>query len=150
VLLILESNVANFERKALKDVIMPNGMKLSRGTNIAVDTSAMWDQSIYSNPETYDGFRFLKLRQEGGKRSSTAALASSSPEHFAFGLGKSICPGRFFAANEVKVALACILMNYDVRLKGGEKPTIVEMGFEMLADSGVGIEVRRRRDAKYI
>jgi len=104
----------------------------------------MWTSQIYDNPETFDGYRFLKIRQGGVQGSSTAALASSSPEHFDFGLGRSICPGRFFAANEVKVALASILMNYDVRLRDNQKPQVLHMGFELLADLMGQIEVRRR------
>jgi len=124
---------------------MPNGIKLPRGTNIAVDVSVMWSSHIYDNPGSFDGYRYLKIRQGGLQGSGTAALASSSPEHFDFGLGKSICPGRFFAANMVKVALASILLNYDFRLRDNQKPQVLYMGFEMLADPMGQVEIRRRR-----
>jgi cytochrome P450 len=116
-------------------------MTIPRGTNIAVDSSMMWDPAIYPDPSIYDGYRFLRLRESGN---TGAALASSSPEHIAFGIGKPICPGRFFASNEVKIALAKILLTYDVRLPEGIKPKVVEMGFEMLSDLGAKLEIRKR------
>ncbi|KAG5218141.1 putative O-methylsterigmatocystin oxidoreductase [Trichophyton interdigitale] len=133
--------LVNLERKALRDVVLPNGMKLPKGTNVAVDSSMMWDPKIYPNPTAYDGYRFLRLRQAGN---GAAALVSTSHDHIAFGLGKPICPGRFFAANELKVALANILLNYDVEIAGERKPKIVEMGFEMLCDPEAKLMVKRR------
>jgi cytochrome P450 len=124
---------------------MPNGVKLPCGTHIAVDSSQMWNPNVYENPETFDGFRFLRIRQAGGKSSNAASLVSTSPEHIAFGMGKPICPGRFFAANESKIALADMLLNYEVRLQHGYEPKMVELGFEMLADPEPRVEVRRRQ-----
>ncbi|KAJ5369475.1 hypothetical protein N7509_014087 [Penicillium cosmopolitanum] len=134
-------SLVNLERKVLRDVVLPNGMTIPRGTNIAVDSSMMWDPAIYPDPFVYDGYRFLRLRESGN---TGAALASSSPEHIAFGIGKPICPGRFFASNEVKIALAKILLTYDVRLPEGTKPKVVEMGFEMLSDLSAKLEIRKR------
>ncbi|KAF3483805.1 cytochrome P450 [Arthroderma uncinatum] len=133
--------LVNLERKALCDVTLANGMKLPKGTNLAVDSSMMWDPTIYPNPTVYDGYRFLRLRQSGN---GTAALVSTSREHIAFGIGKPICPGRFFAANELKVALANILMNYDVKIAGDREPKIIEIGFEMLSNPEASLMVKRR------
>ncbi|EGD90499.2 hypothetical protein H112_01960 [Trichophyton rubrum D6] len=133
--------LVNLERKALREVVLPNGMKLPKGTNVAVDSSMMWDPEIYPNPTAYDGYRFVRLRQAGH---GTAALVSTSHDHIAFGIGKPICPGRFFAANELKVALANILLNYDVEIAGERKPKIVEIGFEMLCDPEAKLMVKRR------
>lgn len=139
------SHTANLERKAMRDIVLPNGMTIPRGTNVAVDSSMMWDPAIYHNPSTYDGYRFLRLRQSGN---AWAALASTSPEHIAFGIGKPVCPGRFFVNNEVKIALAKILLTYDVRILEGVKLKVVEMGFEMLSDPDAKLEIRRRPDCK--
>jgi cytochrome P450 len=119
-------------------------MTISRGTNLAVDSSVMWDAAIYPDPFKYDPYRFLRLREAG---SATAALASTSPEHIAFGIGKPICPGRFFASNEVKIALAMILLTYDVRIPRGMKPKVVEMGFEMLSDPDARLEIRKQQES---
>ncbi|KAJ5205144.1 Cytochrome P450 [Penicillium cf. griseofulvum] len=134
-------SLVNLERKALQDVVLPNGLTIPRGTNVAADSSVMWDPEIYPNPSSYDAYRFLRLRKSGN---TAAALASTSPEHIAFGIGRPICPGRFFASNEVKIAVAKILLTYDVRIPEGMTPKIIEMGFEMLSDPDAKLEVRKR------
>ncbi|KXG49543.1 Cytochrome P450 [Penicillium griseofulvum] len=135
-------SLVNLERKALQDVVLPKGSIIPRGTNVAVDSSMMWDPAIYPNPSSYDAYRFLRLRNSGN---TAAALASTSPEHIAFGIGKPICPGRFFASNEVKIAVAKILLTYDVRIPEGMTPKIIEMGFEMLSDPDAKLEIRKRK-----
>ena len=86
----------------MQDVILPNGLTIPRGTNVAIDASMMWDPATYLDPFSYDPYRFLRLRKSGN---SAAALASPGPGHIAFGIGKPICPGRFFASNGIKIAL---------------------------------------------
>lgn len=66
----------NLERKALRDVVPPNDLVLPRGTHVAVECSMMSDASNYPDPTTYDGYRFLKLRQSGD---ITASLVLTSP-----------------------------------------------------------------------
>ncbi|KAI1283432.1 cytochrome P450 [Xylaria sp. FL0933] len=47
-----------------------------------------------------------------------------------FGLGKHACPGRFFAAQEIKLILSYLLLNYDIKLRDGEvrpKPVVFMM-----------------------
>ncbi|KAJ5505176.1 Cytochrome P450 [Penicillium fimorum] len=138
-------SLVNLERKALKDVTLPNGLTIPRGTNVAVDSSMMWNPAIYPNPSSYDAYRFLRLRESGN---TAAALASTSLEHITFGIGKPICPGRFFATNEVKIAVAKILLTYDVRIPDGMTPKIIEIGFEMLSDPGAKLEIRKRKILK--
>ncbi|TFY60306.1 hypothetical protein EVG20_g7469 [Dentipellis fragilis] len=48
-----------------------------------------------------------------------AALAATQPEYLSFGHGKHACPGRFFAAVELKAMLAHVVLTYDVRFPPG-------------------------------
>ena len=43
-------------------------------------------------------------------------FVSVTKENMAFGFGRHACPGRFFAANEIKLILARLLLGYDMRL----------------------------------
>jgi cytochrome P450 len=124
-------------------VTLPNGLKLSRGTKVGVDSSVMWDCKVYPDPQDYDPRRYLRLRQSGN---SAAVLSSSSPEHHVFGLGKSVCPGRFFASNEVKIAIARIILNYDLRgkVKEGSR-RVVGVGFMLFSMPGVPLEIEIKR-----
>lgn len=36
-----------------------------------------------------------------------------------FGYGRHACPGRFFAANEIKLMLVRLLMDYDIKMPDG-------------------------------
>lgn len=137
-------SLVNLERKALKDVTLPDGSLLPKGTNVAVDTANMWNADIYKDPAVYDGYRFYNIRKAGGSASNAAQLVSVNSDFIAFGLGPSVCPGRFMVANELKAALATILMQYDVRLPQGKRPQIMYYGFEMLSDPTTVIEVKRR------
>lgn len=86
----------------------------------------------------------MKLRAQGGKWIYASSATSTSEDHFVFGIGKPICPGRFFAIAEIKTAIATILLDYDLRLAEGYTPKLMPFGFELFADPGVQLEVKRR------
>ena len=142
--------LVGIERKATHDTTMPNGMKLPRGSVIAVDASDMWSPDVHSNPEVFDGYRFLRMREQGSKGSSTASFVSSHKEHNVFGAGRSICPGRFFVANEMKIALTHALLKYDLRLKDGKMPGDLHVGFFRPTDLKAEVEIRRRDDEERV
>lgn len=41
--------------------------------------------------------------REQAETETEALLVTTSPNHLAFGHGKHACPGRFFAATEIKI-----------------------------------------------
>ena len=55
-------------------------------------------------------------------------------------------PGRFFAASEIKMLLAYVLLNYDVKLAGGRgQPADLWFGFHSMPDPTVEVMFRKRR-----
>ena len=91
--------------------------------------SIMCDPEIFHDPEIFDGLRFYKTRQQpavdqvgrldsGFHRNQFVSVSSDS---LAFGYGRHACPGRFFAANEIKMILAYVIVAYDIRLEESEK-----------------------------
>ncbi|KAI5242581.1 hypothetical protein E4T42_07618 [Aureobasidium subglaciale] len=132
--------IVSLERKAVRDTIMPDGVKVPKGTHVAVDSSLMWDENIYVSAKSFKGRRYLELRDSGA---SSQVFTASSKEHTSFGLGRSICPGRFFADTELKLSLAHILLNYDLRLQKGYEPKPMYSGFYGMVDSFAKVEVRR-------
>lgn len=107
-------------RGAVTSRTLSDGTILPKGASIAVPTLSMVDGNLYPSPERFDGYRFVRLRQQPGNEGRCQYVATSS-EHLGFGHGKHACPGRFFAANELKIVLSHLLMKFDWKLVDGEK-----------------------------
>lgn len=46
---------------------------------------------------------------------------SVTKENMGFGYGRHACPGRFFATTQMKLTLAYILLNYELKMPDGVK-----------------------------
>lgn len=136
------SNLVGLERVALKDLTMPDGNKLPRGSHIMVDCQDLWNPAGYPNPEQFDGYRFLRKREAGDKFSQ---FVQSGPDYSVFGGGRHTCPGRYFANNELKLAMAHILLKYDIRVANSHQSKPMQMGVYRMVDPVVPFEVRRMK-----
>ena len=76
------------------------------------------DPDLYKNPETFDAYRFLNKRMASQADAQRHQFVSTSPDSLPFGHGKFACPGRFFAAAQIKLVLANVIMKYDVSFPG--------------------------------
>ncbi|KAK1993479.1 cytochrome P450 [Colletotrichum falcatum] len=122
-------SVGSFQRKVLKPLTLPNGQTIPEGMTIEIPAAGInHDAELFPNPETFDALRFYRLRESKVHAASgtqaaevvmQAQFVSVGNTYLAFGYGKHACPGRFFAANEIKMILANLLCNYDVRLPDG-------------------------------
>ncbi|KAJ7154091.1 cytochrome P450, partial [Mycena filopes] len=153
-----------------RKVVAKDGFTFSDGTNVPYGaflsvpgSTVHYDQANYENADTFDGFRFSRARelQHGAKAAAKAEdldreeegsffnrhMVSTAPDHVVFGHGRHACPGRFFAATELKAMLAHILINYDVRAEteGVRPPDMVFGMIRMPAPKG-RIWMRRRSD----
>ncbi|KAK2739055.1 hypothetical protein FQN55_009588 [Onygenales sp. PD_40] len=135
--------IGSMRRYATENITLSDGTLIPKASSIFVSSTHMWDAKKYPDPATFDPYRFLKLRETPGHETS-AQLASPSPEHLGFGFGKHACPGRFFAVNEVKIALCHILLKYDFRLAEGYQPRVMRNGLSLISDPFSRISVRRR------
>ncbi|KAF5720980.1 ent-kaurene oxidase [Fusarium mundagurra] len=136
--------LGTFKRIAIADVTLPNGDIFKKGSKIIGNMSHMWDSDTYDNALKFDPYRFVKMRQTGDDKK--AHLVSTSIEHLGFGHGVHACPGRFFAANEIKILLCHLLLKYDWKLPEGCKPQPSCFGFKLNGDYSSDILVRRRTE----
>ncbi|KAI4288948.1 MAG: hypothetical protein L6R35_001786 [Caloplaca aegaea] len=132
-------------------VTNPRGLKLSTGEVIPKGTLIMIishtinrDPKLYPNPDKFDPLRFYNLRQQPGKELKYQH-STTGTDNINFGHGLWACPGRFFAAAEIKVVAAYILTHYDFRLlPGQEKPSQQHWGLAILPNPESQLLFRKR------
>lgn len=138
--------LASLNRLALEDITLSDGSFIPKGAMIAVSAQAVnEDESIYPNATQYDGYRFLKLRQQPGHEHRHQFVTTTN-ESFGFGHGIHACPGRFFAANESKILLLQLLLNYDFKFKDdvSTRPENFEVGTESIPNPSIDLLFRAR------
>lgn len=132
-------------RVAMRDITLDEGVFVRKGQYTMVDSYGMQDPTIHENPEKFDIYRFMRMRETSGG-ANKAQLVTTSPDHLAFGHGKHACPGRFFAANEVKIALIHLLLKYDWEVAPGSTTDlrIVQTGESINPETK--LRYRRRKE----
>lgn len=65
-----------------------------------------------------------------------------------FGIGRHACPGRFLAANEIKLILSRILLQFDVAMPDASKERYkqLSLGFNNIPDTSKSILMRSIED----
>ncbi|KAH7906709.1 cytochrome P450 [Hygrophoropsis aurantiaca] len=136
----------SMSRKALKDFTFSDGTFIPKGTMVSVASHAIHhDSGIYDDADRFDPFRFADLRTEDGE-AMKHQMVSTNPDFLSFGHGRHACPGRFFAANELKTMLAHVVMAYDVKLEDGAPgPGPFEFGSGMLGANPTAKVMFRKR-----
>lgn len=133
------------QRRADADVYLSDGTVIPKGVNCAVPNTSRLDAGVYENPNEFDGYRFLKMRSDPGKEYS-AQFVTTSAESLGFGHGLHACPGRFFAANEIKIALCHLLLKYDWKLSQDIPSKVAWLGFALSVNSDMTVSLRRRKE----
>lgn len=136
---------ASMNRYVEKEIELSDGTILPKGSRVSV-ASSFHDPSIYPDPERFDAARFLRMRQQTGQENSWQ-FVTTTPAFLLFGHGQHACPGRFFASNEVKIALCFFLLKYDWRFVPGEGGRPAPRAFEanLSTDPAAKIQARRRK-----
>ncbi|KAI1325882.1 cytochrome P450 monooxygenase [Xylariaceae sp. FL0255] len=139
--------LVTFERIITKDTTLSNGFTIPANTTIGVPTHAVtMDPKIYPNPDEFDGFRFAKMRKQDPSMEGKGQYVASNPNSMAFGYGRHACPGRFFAAQEIKSIMVYLLDNYDMKFKEGQsRPPSLQFETQFLPDHSATVLFRRRK-----
>ncbi len=131
------------QRIVVTDITLSDGSVLPRDTAVGVPNWGITrDDHLWTNPETFDGFRFAKLRAEPGAEHKHQ-FATAGPDSLSFGYGPQACPGRFFASNEIKVLLAHLLLNYDFKMEGGRPQNIIHE-LTVMPNRGANVLFKKR------
>ncbi|KZT39041.1 cytochrome P450 [Sistotremastrum suecicum HHB10207 ss-3] len=138
---------SSMTRRTREDYTFSDGTFVPAGTTISVAASSIHvDPSIYGeNAHEFDGFRF-SARAETDSGKINHSFITTSPEFLLFGHGKHACPGRYLAASIMKMTLASILLNYDVKLPEGYQPRVIWLGGNLIPDMSAKLLFRKRND----
>ncbi|KAF3010115.1 hypothetical protein E8E14_000951 [Neopestalotiopsis sp. 37M] len=116
-------SVLSYHRVMTQAYRMDDGTYLPRGTHIAMPVQAIQnDPALIENPDVFDGFRYYRRRQDPAQ-THLHQFATTEKTQLNFGHGRAACPGRFFASLEIKCILVHLIMNYDFKLAGKERPS---------------------------
>ncbi|KAH8599968.1 putative cytochrome P450 [Bisporella sp. PMI_857] len=134
-----------FSRKLKTTVTFHDGLTLPSSTTVTFPVSCIsMDPTIYPSPEEFDGLRFWRLRENKGEESKWQ-YTTTGKECLNWGHGVHACPGRFFAANEIKIIMIYLLMNYEVKMPDGAgRPKNLWTEGGMVPDASKAILVRAR------
>lgn len=112
----------SYHRIILKDYTLNDGTTLRKGDHVCMPVTAIQNDEVHtSSPEVFDGYRYLKMRQRENE-GHLHQFATTEPTNLNFGHGKYACPGRFFAALEIKNILVRLIMDYDFKLMNDVRP----------------------------
>lgn len=124
-----------FVRKVMASngILLPNGVRIPKGEIVSVSGYSMHhDKDIYPRPHEFRYDRFLQHSTNSKwiqQRTQASAKAATTTEvtYAIWGHGKHACPGRFFAVNLVKMLVAYIIENYELK-PWNERPANVWVG----------------------
>jgi cytochrome P450 len=108
----------------------------------------MADPTIYPNPTEFQPFRFCNTSPSTTTSSSGKnSFAQPDPAYLTFGYGSHACPGRFFAVNELKIAMSYLLMRYEWKFpEGQKKPAVMAQAVINKKDPKARVLYRRRME----
>ncbi|KAF9876376.1 cytochrome P450 [Colletotrichum karsti] len=148
-------SVGSFQRKVLKDIKLPNGQVIPQDVVIEIPAGGVnLDDEVFPNAQEFDALRYYKLRQakdeaESGTKAAEVVAQSQfvsvGTSHLTFGYGRHACPGRFFAVNEIKMIMANILCNYEVKMPDGltERYENIKFGAGSMPDPSKTVMIRK-------
>ncbi|XP_014876307.1 25-hydroxycholesterol 7-alpha-hydroxylase isoform X1 [Poecilia latipinna] len=88
------------------------------------DVIALYPQSLHLDPEVYEDpqtFRFDRFVQDGREKTDFSKDGQKLRYYLMpFGSGSSMCPGRYFAINEIKQFVCLLLLYFDLQLEDGQ------------------------------
>ncbi|RYO82161.1 hypothetical protein DL764_009646 [Monosporascus ibericus] len=119
-------------RTLMEPYKLSSGDVLPKGAHISFAGVPMsMSEEYFFSPETFDGFRFERLRRDLRTAHSGLQFTSFYAGSLHFGHGKQMCPGRFLGSLISKLMMVELLRRYDMKLREGEERPENIMVFDM-------------------
>ena len=101
------------------DIGLGGGLRVLPGSRIHPTyplRSFHMDPDIYTKPHKFDAFRFSRAIEEEKDKADQERMMRCTPTFTVFGYGQHECGGRFLIDQVVKLAIAKIVLEYDVEV----------------------------------
>ncbi|KAK0494784.1 cytochrome P450 [Armillaria luteobubalina] len=133
-------------RAVRKDFVFSDGSVVPAGAHVSVAAAATHlDLNNYEDPYEFKPWRFSEMREKDGE-SIHHQMVTPRLDYILFGIGRTACPGRFFAVNELKTLMSRVLLNYDVQMeKSGQVPPPIWFGQSQLPNTKAEVMFRKRK-----
>ncbi|KAN0073881.1 Cytochrome P450 [Elaphomyces granulatus] len=148
------ASVIAVERKVVpkEGVTLPSGQHLPKGSLLGVPVVGIHsDENIYPNAAKYEPFRFCNRKpgEEPDGRDTAISITSTGDVNItdiflSFGAGKFACPGRWLASHVIKLTIAYLLYNYELKPYSQRPPSTVIFG-NIRPNSEATMIVHRRK-----
>ncbi|KAI0792435.1 cytochrome P450 [Abortiporus biennis] len=103
-----------------------NGYYIPQGAIVMPNTWAiLHDPEIFPEPEKFKPERYLT---EDGKLRTDLPI---DPSHIAFGYGRRMCPGRFFAHNTLFINISSVIHIFDIQKSKDENGNLIPVHVNM-------------------
>ena len=106
---------------------------------ISIDDLTAEDKPLANGAATEKGDNLAEVLKH-----KNLSMVSTSDTFLPFGHGRHACPGRFFAANELKLLIAYMVLNYEVKPLA-VRPLNTWLGDTVLPPMRTKVQVRRRK-----
>ncbi|KAI0479729.1 cytochrome P450 [Xylaria cf. heliscus] len=139
-------SVTNLFRDVMTgEIDVGNGLRVGPGVRMAFPTQNIHlDPDNYENPLQYDAFRFSRRFENAEGTIGERELAvTTTPTFLPFSYGRHACPGRWFAVQVMKQALAFLVLHYDVELVDGPVKRMA-LGNTMVPAVKTQIRIKRK------
>ncbi|KAF2106359.1 cytochrome P450 [Lophiotrema nucula] len=132
-------------RRTTAKFTMSDGTVIPKDVSVGVSNYGLnMSPTIHENPEEFRGFRFSDLRQSKPGVGARTQFVSTGLDNLNWGYGNHACPGRHFAAAEIKLTLAYLLSNYDLKLGDDGRPDNMIFGLLVVPNPFAKLLFKRR------
>jgi cytochrome P450 len=136
------TSLATSRRVATRDIQLSTGHVIPSGTQTSLP--AFDHLNDVPNPDIFDGFRYYRIRKEKPENENKYQFVESGKRSLYWGYGRHACCGRFFAADEIKCLLVCLLRGYDLKLpEGKERPENCLIDWKIIPNVDAKIVMRK-------
>ncbi|RDA93521.1 hypothetical protein CP533_4001 [Ophiocordyceps camponoti-saundersi (nom. inval.)] len=124
-----------------------DGIRIRKGTIIAFPScEVMFNPDDAHKLDSFDPMRSYRLRHSSPDERNSHRAGMTHPKNFSFSYGNQACPGRHFAAAEIKLIVARLVHEFDFQfLPGQSRPKTYQISEISFTNPYAKLMIRRRR-----